>query len=150
MKEKQLYRSCTNRILGGVCGGLGEYFDIDPVVIRLIFVLLAFAGVGIVTYLIAWIIVPADPACIKEDNEKKDATDEIREKAQEFAHEIRETVKSKRHRSGDGRLIVGGVLLSIGILALIQSVLHINLWSIFWPAILIIMGLAFLTRVRER
>lgn len=59
---KRLYRSGKDRILGGVCGGIGEYFQIDPVIIRLLFVILAFAwGFGILLYIIAWIIIPRNP-----------------------------------------------------------------------------------------
>lgn len=60
---KRLHRSGKERILGGVCGGIGEYLDMDPTVIRLIwviFTLLSF-GIGIIAYLIAWIIVPRNP-----------------------------------------------------------------------------------------
>ena len=65
---KRLYRSRKDRILGGVCGGLGIYFDIDPVIIRLLCLLLAFAGMGlgILVYLIAWIIIPLEPKNIKK------------------------------------------------------------------------------------
>ena len=55
---KRLYRSSKDRKLGGVCAGLGDYFNIDPVIVRLAFLLLIFAGGGI-AYLVAWIIVPA-------------------------------------------------------------------------------------------
>ena len=57
---KRLFRSKNNRILGGVCGGIGEYSDIDPVVIRLVWVLFTLVsfGTGILLYLIAWIIIP--------------------------------------------------------------------------------------------
>jgi phage shock protein C len=59
---KRLYRSGKDRILGGVCGGIGEYFQIDPVIIRLLFVILAFAwGFGVLLYIIAWIIIPRNP-----------------------------------------------------------------------------------------
>ena len=54
---KRLYRNSKDKKLGGVCSGLGDYFNIDPVIIRLAFLLLIFAGVG-VAYLVAWIIVP--------------------------------------------------------------------------------------------
>jgi len=57
--SKKLYRSEKNRILFGVCGGLGEYFEIDPVIMRVIFVMLAlFSGVGFIAYLILMIVVP--------------------------------------------------------------------------------------------
>jgi len=54
---KRLYRNITEAKIGGVCAGLGDYFNIDPVIIRLAFLLLIFAGGGI-AYLVAWIIVP--------------------------------------------------------------------------------------------
>lgn len=56
---KRLYRHTKQGKLAGVCAGLGEYLDIDPVVIRLIFVLLAlWGGAGIIVYIAAWILVP--------------------------------------------------------------------------------------------
>nr|MBI4156298.1 PspC domain-containing protein [Candidatus Woesearchaeota archaeon] len=58
---KRLYRSNTNKVLAGVCGGIGEYFDIDPVIIRLIWVLFLFMGAGIIAYIIAWIVIPKAP-----------------------------------------------------------------------------------------
>ena len=58
---RKLFRSRTNRAFAGVCGGLGDYFDIDPVVIRVIWVLFALAGgSGILAYLIAWLIIPEE------------------------------------------------------------------------------------------
>jgi phage shock protein PspC (stress-responsive transcriptional regulator) len=57
---KRLYRSGTERILGGVCAGIGEYFEVDPTIIRLVWVVLTLLslGVGVIAYIIAWIIVP--------------------------------------------------------------------------------------------
>ena len=56
---KKLHRSRKDKIIAGVCGGLGEYFHTDPVWIRLLFVLFTlFGGAAIVIYLIMWIIVP--------------------------------------------------------------------------------------------
>lgn len=58
MEPKKLFKSRTNRVLCGVCGGLGEYFNIDPTIIRLLFVLLGFTVTGIIVYIIAAIVVP--------------------------------------------------------------------------------------------
>jgi phage shock protein C len=57
---KQLYRSTTNKKLGGVCGGIGEYFNIDPTIVRVGFVLLALPGglPGLIPYAILWVVVP--------------------------------------------------------------------------------------------
>lgn len=58
-EPKRLYKSSTNRVLCGVCGGIGEYFNIDPVIIRLLLVVLCCAGgSGILVYIIAAIIIP--------------------------------------------------------------------------------------------
>ncbi|MBU2100350.1 PspC domain-containing protein [Candidatus Micrarchaeota archaeon] len=61
-KARRLYRSGKEKILGGVCGGIAEYFNVDPVLIRIIWVAFALAGgSGILAYLIAWIIIPRNP-----------------------------------------------------------------------------------------
>jgi phage shock protein C len=59
---RKLYRSNTNRMLAGVCGGLAEYFNLDATLIRVLFVLLAvLGGSGLVLYVAMWIIVPKQP-----------------------------------------------------------------------------------------
>lgn len=60
-QPKRLYRSRKDRVIGGVCGGLAEYFGVDPLVIRLAFLLLLFFGGGLILYIIFWIIVPQRP-----------------------------------------------------------------------------------------
>ncbi|HWR65385.1 MAG TPA: PspC domain-containing protein [Bellilinea sp.] len=63
METKRLYRSRTETMLGGVCAGLAKYFNLDPTVVRLIFVLLfILAGQGLLIYLILWLVVPLEPA----------------------------------------------------------------------------------------
>ncbi|MBS3132121.1 PspC domain-containing protein [Candidatus Woesearchaeota archaeon] len=59
-KQKKLYRSKGNRMIAGVCGGIGEYFDVDPTVVRLIWAIgsIASMGAGVLAYFIAWIIIP--------------------------------------------------------------------------------------------
>lgn len=57
--DRRLYKSNTNRVLAGVCGGIGEYFNIDPTLIRLAWVIFCLAGgSGIIAYIIAMIIIP--------------------------------------------------------------------------------------------
>ena len=59
---KKLYRSRKNRFIAGVCGGLGEFFDIDPTWIRLLFVLFLFlGGSALLIYIVMWLIVPEAP-----------------------------------------------------------------------------------------
>ena len=63
MEGKKLYRSSTDKMLAGVCGGLGQYFGIDPTVVRLIFALLVVFGVGsgVILYIILALIMPLEP-----------------------------------------------------------------------------------------
>lgn len=68
MSGKKLYKSRTNKILCGVCGGFGDYLGLDPVIVRLIFILLCLAvGGGLIIYIIAAIIMPKEPEEIYED-----------------------------------------------------------------------------------
>jgi len=62
-EPKRLYRSRQNKMIGGVCAGIAEYFDIDPSWVRIIFVVLFFLGVGIVgiIYIVMWVVVPLAP-----------------------------------------------------------------------------------------
>ena len=60
-ESKRLYRQMNGKMIGGVCMGLGEYFDIDPVIMRVLFLVALFLGVGFLLYIILWIIIPKDP-----------------------------------------------------------------------------------------
>ncbi len=59
MEQKKLYRSNTNKMICGVCGGVSEYINIDPTVVRLLWVVFAFSGFGILAYILAAIIMPS-------------------------------------------------------------------------------------------
>jgi phage shock protein C len=58
--DKKLTRSTKNKMIGGVCAGFAEYFNLDVTLVRLLFVLIGLAGHGIIFYIIAWIIIPPD------------------------------------------------------------------------------------------
>ncbi len=61
-KVKKLYRSKHDKLLGGVCAGVAEYFNIDPTIVRLIWVFITLAyGAGLLLYIIMWILVPENP-----------------------------------------------------------------------------------------
>lgn len=61
--KRKLYKSRENRVLCGVCGGLGEYFNLDPVIVRLILVVLCCVGFsGVIAYIVAALIIPEPPA----------------------------------------------------------------------------------------
>ena len=59
---KKLYKSRKNRILAGVCGGIGEYLNLDPTIIRLVWVFFGLVyGVGVLAYIIVWLLIPNSP-----------------------------------------------------------------------------------------
>ena len=62
-KGKKLFRSKKNRMIAGVCGGIGEYSNVDPTLIRLLWALITLfsLGAGVIAYIIAWIIIPEKP-----------------------------------------------------------------------------------------
>ena len=62
--NKRLYKSSTNKMVDGVCGGIAEYFELDPTLVRLAWVLLCAAGgSGLLAYIIAAVVIPRAPAC---------------------------------------------------------------------------------------
>ena len=62
MEPRRLYRSRKDKIIAGICGGVGQYLNVDPIIIRLIFIILLLTiGSGILIYIIAWILIPLEP-----------------------------------------------------------------------------------------
>ncbi len=66
MARKRLVRPKKGRVIAGVCAGIGEYFDIDPVLVRLLLILFVMSGGSVLFYIIAWIVIP-DEEQVKED-----------------------------------------------------------------------------------
>jgi phage shock protein C len=151
----KLYRSTTDSMLGGVCGGLGAYFNFDPNLIRLLFVVLAVApGIGIPAYIALWLLVP-------EATEKDDTTlgERVREGADEMAEQARSFGDKLRDRSGSSTpktsFAVGAVLVVVGIGFLLRNLGFTwmnwvaRVWV--WPSLLIVVGIIFLWRwIRDR
>jgi phage shock protein PspC (stress-responsive transcriptional regulator) len=143
--QKRLYRSCKDVMLGGVAGGVAEYFDVDPTLVRLVMALVLISGFGFIAYLLAWIIIPLDPSC----NSKKSAADEIKEKAEKTAEEIKNTFSEtkKKEKSSELTLWIGLGILFLGFMLLAQNIIGFNLWHNFWPMILIVAGILIMTGV---
>ena len=99
--KKRLYRSRSDRMLGGVCGGLAEYFDIDPTIVRLVAVLTVFLnGLGLVAYVVMAIVVPVEgskraaPTDIIKDN-----VEEMKETATKLGAESVLPLSTKKKKS---------------------------------------------------
>lgn len=133
----KLYRSETNKVIAGICGGLGEYFDIDPVILRIILVLITiFGGAGLILYFIMWVVIPSRSTL------GKDSEDYIKENVEEIKDKSQNVVKN-----GNGRVFGGILLIILGFSLLFENlgfyVFH-NVWK-FWPVVLIAFGLTILS-----
>lgn len=132
---KKLYRSKTNRIVFGVCGGLGEYFEADPLIIRILFILLSFAsGSGIIIYLILAVIIPEAKIDKKAKKNEEIAEEEPAEERKKNGNWLKST-----------RNIIGLVLVLIGLDILFQQVFKYSFltwinWGIVWGLIIILIG----------
>ena len=158
--EKRLYRSRSDRMISGVCGGLANYFDIDPVIIRIVFVVLVFGGgAGILAYLIMVLVIPLEESSVTEPKEVvKENVAEMKEAANELASEVRSSLKrepEKREevdRGRHGRSVLGIILVVIGIIFLVANFnpfWWFN-WDNLWPLILIVIGLVIIIGLRRR
>ena len=137
--KTRLYRSCTDRMLGGVCGGLGDYLGIDPTFIRIFFFIIFFGGsAGFWLYMLLWILVPEEGAAAPGD-----FGDRVRTMGDDFAAAV-----SRPHpKSG---LIAGGGLILLGFFWLIEQLNVSWLWwwdfDVLWPVLLIVAGGVLLIR----
>ena len=120
---KKLKRNTQNKVIGGVCSGLGEYFGIEPIIFRLVFVaLLLFGfGAGFIIYLILWLLMPAG----------------IPTQSAESVQDA-EVVSEKKDR---GSIIGGGTLILIGLFFLLRDYIPQIRWNMVWPVILIVVGI---------
>jgi phage shock protein C len=156
--EKRLTRSRSDRMIAGVCGGLGEYLGVDPVWIRLGFVLLLFAtGSGFWIYIILWIIVPEEGREAAAPGETVQANvREMADRAREFGQGIQRGLQRDDTPSEagptSGSLVVGMAFILLGTLLLLNQ---LNLfwwmrWETLWPSLLIFIGGAMLfSRLKE-
>ncbi len=117
--ERRLYRSNTEKIIGGVCGGLGEYFEIDPVLVRIITVILILGtGLGLLAYIIGWIIIPIRP-------------------------EGEVPVKEHRYSSWH-KYFPGLILIGVGAVLLVREFWYWFDLDELWPVVLILAGLGLI------
>jgi phage shock protein C len=115
--QRVVRRSRSERVLAGVCGGVGRYLGVDPVLLRIAFIILALAnGLGVVAYVVAWVAIPEE-----QPDQPPGPPSEPR----------RET----------GRLVLGGSLVVLGLVLLLDR-LAPELDELFWPVALVAVGVA--------
>lgn len=134
--EKRLYRSRYDRIIAGVCGGFAEYFLIDPILVRILWIIFGFMGFGIVAYIVCLIIMKENPH-----------------------HDLSEVQPHQQNNS----ILIGAVLIILGLIFLSSTlnwhifwfrpfgwrIFHFPLfeWDFVFPILLIVIGVIYIYRV---
>ncbi|MCH7773894.1 MAG: PspC domain-containing protein [Bacteroidetes bacterium] len=167
MKSNKLYRSRIDRMIAGVCAGLAKYFDIDPTIVRVLFVVSIFiGGGGIIAYIILWIVVPEEQIIFQsaaqasqtdsdseesnsntnQDSSKSDSnsfTAEINKKVNEATNEINKIVNEARSNK---KVFGGTILILLGILFLLDNLFPYFDFGDYWPIILIAIGVGIIIK----
>jgi phage shock protein C len=155
---ERLYRSSTQKVIGGVCGGLGEYFNIDPTLVRIIYILVTVAtGVllGLVLYIVLWLIVPSEASVGKSIRESmRENVDEMAQSARDIGNGVGATLRrtpEEGPRRFEPEALAGLLLVIIGLLFLLANfdLLGWFRWGRLWPVIIVLIGLLLLLRQRQ-
>lgn len=165
--SKKIYRSNTDKMIGGVCGGIAEYFAIDPTIVRLLAIILIFGrGFGLLAYIIAWVIIPERSALRRRSKSEielpvetnydyqDDILDEDDLQGNYTAEEISSANKEENNENNifatdkddDERKqrTAGFIIIAAGLLFLVNNLLPHFHWERFWPLCIIAFGLFLL------
>ncbi len=148
---KRLYRSRTDRMLFGVAGGLAKYFEVDVVLVRLLWVLLLMSGVGVVGYIVAAIIMPEEPKVVSPkiiaptgEQPKEEAGEGV---------PAEEPDKDQQAKAAGKQNLMGYILILLGVYFLLRQLvpgIWGHMWWLradrLWPVIIVIAGLALIYR----
>lgn len=145
--SKKLYRSNKDYILLGVCAGVADYFGVDPIIVRLIFVALSLGGgSGVLVYIVLALVIPKEPGLEKIVDRK--------EKVEEFATEVGEKVKKlgkeikfdeMKKDKKNGFLALAVIMLGLFLL-LNQMTPGWFRWDLFWPVMVILAGVYLMVK----
>ncbi len=147
-QAKKLYKTVNNKVIAGVAGGLSEYFDVDVVIFRLLFVLLFFfGGGGLLAYIIMWIVLPAKPVPFNYSNSSS-ATQpggtggdtNANTDSDPAAPQATPNATTKKGGTSNTSLVAGIILIVMGVLFLINRMMPWVDLGNFWPILLIIGG----------
>jgi phage shock protein PspC (stress-responsive transcriptional regulator) len=161
--EKRLYKDPHNKIIGGVCSGLAEYFDMDPTIVRLIFAFAFFTwGVGFGLYIVLWIVLPrktygpfttpSDPTTV---NYVVPPVPPVNPGSPVPPSQPFAPFPPKR-QNNTGGIIVGFILILIGAMALLHQYDIFFFWHLhylrhfFLPVILVVFGIALIIKGQQK
>lgn len=133
--RKNLYRSNEDKILAGVCGGFAEYFEVNSTLVRLLWFLLIFIdGIGLLLYIVAWIIMPQKP--VAENKSNNDLSE-----ASNF---------SKKEQREKNTFVIGSIFLVLGIFLLLKNFIPniMSYFNVFVGILFLILGIYLLIKRR--
>jgi len=137
--EKKLYKSSSDKVLAGVCGGIGEYFAVDSVIIRLLWVVFTLmGGAGLIAYIIAAIIIPRD--------ESYNSIEDSYTRTDNVSSGDRAERRDSRESSRSTSLVLGAILVMFGAFVLMKDFIPWIPKDVFLAAVLIGLGIFFLVR----
>ncbi len=150
-KTNRLYRSTTSRVFGGVAGGIADYFDVDPIIIRMLFLVIALAGGGgVLVYIILWIAIPPRPIMPPSFNMGGDTTtppppppgssEYSADSSKSYQAEPMPPFQFEKEKSTRGGLIGGLVLITLGSIFLADKLIPMIDFGDLWPVILVVVG----------
>lgn len=150
MEQSRLQRSRSNSVIAGVCGGLGEYLNSDPVIFRILFVVtFLVGGAGLLAYIILWIVIPikAIPniSSYKMDNQSFNSAN-MEEENINIDIEPDNMEEQKKQPKNDGNLWGGLILITLGAIFLIDRFVPRIDFGDLWPLILIVVGVILISK----
>jgi phage shock protein PspC (stress-responsive transcriptional regulator) len=143
-RVNRVTRDTENAILGGVAAGLGRHFGLDPVLVRIAFVMVALAhGAGVLFYILCWLVIPRDAR-------SPTPADRATARLGETGERVVETLKTV---PGRGRLAFGCFLILLGSILMLDRIpgFHWPAWAsleTLWPLVLVALGAAIIARSR--
>ncbi len=140
MMKKRLYRSNSDKMLTGVCSGIGEYIDLDPTLVRLLFVLVSLAyGSGVIAYIIAAIVIPEKPENYEYDDKEVEVFDKDGNK-----------IESDPNKQKKTKQLIGIVLLGLGGFLLVDNLFTWFDRGVIWAIGIIAVGGFLLLKTSEK
>jgi phage shock protein C len=146
--NRRLYRSRTESVLGGVAGGVAEYLDVDPAIVRIIWALLAVVtgGIFVVLYIVMWIVIPETPGGGAPPTTPGAAATPRTPPTPGTAW----TAPSPRRGSTTGPVLFGLILIGLGIYFLVRQYLPAFDADLLWPIGLVVLGVVLLVVALRR
>jgi phage shock protein PspC (stress-responsive transcriptional regulator) len=152
---RKLTRDTRGAVLAGVAAGFGRYLDVDPVLARLGFVLLAFVnGLGVLIYLAGWALMPLDDAPAPQGAAASTPAAEGFDALRDAGNQLAAEVHSATTDTAAAQLTVGSVLVVVGAVLLAHNLgwLHWPYWMRFdtlWPLVLVALGLGLVFKSKK-